>query len=236
MSPPDANNAPKLTYASYLHLDEILSAQHPLAPDEHGPQVHAAEHFFIVSHQAFELWFKQLLLDLENAAQRLRGSRDPEAALDHLQRASSILRLLVQQMVLFDHLSPRSFLAFRPYLGTASGSESAQFREVQKALGLRGQSRGLVYAAFLDALSDAGLTLEDLYREPSAAGALYRIAEGLVDISEQFWQLNAVHVQIAERAIGRRPGTGGTTGVAYLAQGLEQARAFPELWAVRTRL
>ncbi|HEY1295150.1 MAG TPA: tryptophan 2,3-dioxygenase family protein, partial [Chloroflexota bacterium] len=155
---------------------------------------------------------------------------------DHLQRAASVLRLLVQQMVLFDHLSPRSFLAFRPYLGTASGSESEQFRDVQRALGLRGQAESPVYAGFVAALSARGLTLEETYRDPSAAGALYRVAEALVNISEQFWQLNAVHVQIAERTIGQRPGTGGTSGVAYLAEGLESAKAFPELWAVRTRL
>jgi tryptophan 2,3-dioxygenase len=226
-----------LTYASYLHLDEILGAQHPVAPDEHGPGVRAAEHFFIVTHQAFELWFKQLLLDLQSAADALQPPRsDPEMALDHLQRAGSILRLLVQQMVLFDNLSPRSFLAFRPYLGAASGSESTQFREVQRALGLRGHAGSPVYKGFLLALNAAELTLEDTYRNPSAAGVLYRVAEGLVDISEQFWQLCAVHVQIAERTIGQRPGTGGTSGVAYLAEMLEEAKAFPDLWDVRTRL
>jgi tryptophan 2,3-dioxygenase len=228
---------PRLTYAGYLHLDEILGAQHPLAPDEHGPGVRAAEHFFIVTHQAFELWFKQLLLDLADAAQFLQPpSTDAEMALDHLQRARSILRLLVQQMVLFDHLSPRSFLAFRPYLGAASGSESEQFREVQKALGLRGHGGSPAYRAFIAALQVKGLSLEATYHDPSAAGVLYRVAEALVDISEEFWQLNAVHVQIAERTIGQRPGTGGTTGVAYLAEGLEGARAFPELWDVRNRL
>src|SRR5438132_1123610 len=111
---------PNLTYAGYLHLDAILNAQHPVAPENEGPSVRAAEHFFIVTHQAFELWFKQLLLDLADAAKLLPPpASDVEQALDHLQRARSILRLLVQQMVLFDHLSPRSFLAFRPYLGTA---------------------------------------------------------------------------------------------------------------------
>jgi tryptophan 2,3-dioxygenase len=226
-----------VTYAGYLHLEQILNAQQPLAPELEGESVHAAEHFFIVTHQAFELWFKQLLLDLADAAARLQPpDPDAEMALDHLQRAASVLRLLVQQMVLFDHLSPRSFLAFRPYLGTASGSESGQFRDVQRALGLRGQSGSPVYAAFTAALAARGLSLEDVYRQPSAAGALYRVAEALVDISEQFWQLSAVHVQIAERTIGQRPGTGGTTGVAYLAEGLETAKAFSELWAVRTRL
>jgi len=139
-------------------------------------------------------------------------------------------------MVLFDHLSPRSFLAFRPYLGKASGSESGQFRDVQKALGLRGNTGSPVYLAFAAALERAGLTLEAIYREPSEAGVLYRIAEALVGISEEFWQLCAVHVQIAERTIGQRPGTGGTTGVSYLSEMLEGAKAFSELWDVRTRL
>jgi tryptophan 2,3-dioxygenase len=228
---------PSLTYASYLHLDDILGAQHPVAPDALEPGVRAAEHFFIVTHQAFELWFKQLLLDLRCAADLLPPpTSDVELALDHLQRSASVLRLLVQQMVLFDNLSPRSFLAFRPYLGKASGSESAQWRDVQRALGVRGQSGSPVYDAFLAALAKAEVSLEDVYRNPSAAGALYRVAEALVDISEQFWQLNAVHVQIAERTIGQRPGTGGTSGVAYLAESLDAAKAFPDLWAVRTRL
>jgi tryptophan 2,3-dioxygenase len=228
---------PGLTYAGYLQLDTILNAQHPLAPESAAPGVGAAEHFFIVTHQAFELWFKQVLLDLAEAAALLPPpASDPELALDHLQRVASILRLLVQQMVLFDNLSPRSFLALRPYLGTASGSESAQFREVQRALGLRGQSPSPAYTGFMAALQARSLTLEITYRDPSAAGPLYRVAEALVDVSELFWQLNAVHVQIAERTIGQRPGTGGTTGVAYLAEELELAKAFPELWAVRTRL
>src|SRR5919204_459805 len=156
---------PGLTYAGYLHLDEILGAQRPVAPEAMGPGVRAAEHFFIVTHQAFELWFKQLLLDLSDAASNLAaGHKDLELALDHLERSRSVLRLLVEQMVLFDHLSPRSFLAFRPYLGSASGSESAQFREVQKALGLRGQSGSPVYGSFLAALAAADLELEEVYR------------------------------------------------------------------------
>ena len=232
-----AHTEPSLTYAGYLHLDEVLRAQHPVAPDDEGRSVRAAEHFFIVTHQAFELWFKQLLLDLADASTLLPPPvSDAELALDHLQRSASVLRLLVQQMVLFDHLSPRSFLAFRPYLGPASGSESAQFRQVQKALGLRGAGGSAIYDGFVAALQTRGLTLEDTYRYPSAAGALYRVAEALVDISEEFWQLCAVHVQIAERTIGQRPGTGGTAGVSYLAETLQGAKAFPELWAVRTRL
>src|ERR1700687_2744567 len=230
MQPPvDAGH--DLTYGGYLHLDQILGAQHPVAPDEHGSGVRAAEHFFIVTHQAFELWFKQFLVDLAAAAKLLPPPiGDRELALDHLPRARSVLRLRVQQMVLFDHLSPRSFLAFRPYLGSASGSESGQFRDVQRALGLRGPGESPLYHAFVAALAEADLTLEDAYRNPSAAGALYRVAEALVGISEEFWQLCAVHVQVAERTIGQKPGTGGTSGVSYLAGTLEGAKPFPELW------
>jgi len=225
-----------ITYAGYLRLDEILGAQHPVGPAELGAHVWAAEHFFIVVHQAFELWFKQELLDLERAADVLAPREsDPELALDHLQRVAAIHRLLTQQMVLFDHLSPRSFLAFRPYLGSASGSESAQFRAVQKALGISRRAPSPVYQAFSVALERSGMSLEELYREPSRGGALYRVAETLVDISESFWLLAAAHVRIAERTIGARPGTGGTTGVSYLEEAL-RTKAFPELWDVRTRL
>src|ERR1700716_659975 len=171
-----------LTYAGYLHLDQILSAQHPVVPDEQGPAVRAAEHFFIVTHQAFELWFKQLLLDLGDAALLLPPpTSDVELALDHLQRARAVLRLLVQQMVLFDHLSPRSFLAFRPYLGSASGSGSHQFWDVHGGPGRRGRATSPIYESFITAIQSAKLTLEDVYRNPSAAGALYRVAEALVD-------------------------------------------------------
>jgi tryptophan 2,3-dioxygenase len=225
-----------VTYARYLALDKILDAQQPIAPTTLGAGVHAAEHFFIVVHQAFELWFKQELLDLRCAKDALgQPDDDPELALDHLQRVAAIQRLLTQQMVLFDHLSPRSFLAFRPYLGQASGSESAQFHAVEQALGLSGRGRSELYEAFREALERAGLTLEALYRDPSRGGALYRLAEALVDISEGFWLLTAAHVRVAERTIGQRPGTGGTSGVEYLAEALK-TKAFPDLWAVRTRL
>ena len=148
---------------------------------------------------------------------------------------TAIHRLLIQQMVLFDHLPTHMFLAFRPYLGTASGSESAQFHEVEKALALRTQAGSPLFRAFASVVDRGALTLEELYKDPSRGGALYRVAEALVDISETFWLLTAAHVRIAERAIGARPGTGGTSGVAYLTQALDQ-KAFPELWDVRTRL
>jgi tryptophan 2,3-dioxygenase len=222
-----------VTYPNYLHLDQLLALQDPLAPETLGPQVQAAEHFFIVVHQTFELWFKQELLDLECARAALDAD-ELGLALQHVQRATAIHQLLYAQMTLFVQLAPADFLAFRPYLGTASGSESAQFRKVQRVIGLRGEANPL-YKAFAGALERAGITLVGLYREGARAGLAYQLAEALVALSESFWQLTAAHVHAAARTIGMRPGTGGTSGVAYLMEALK-VKAFPELWEVRTRL
>jgi tryptophan 2,3-dioxygenase len=223
-----------LTYSTYLHLNQLLALQAPVGPPSMPMHAQAAEHFFIVVHQAFELWFKQQLLDLQCAADALT-SDDTEVAVEHLLRVAAIQRLLNDQMVLLDHLPPRSFLEFRPSLGTASGSESGQFHKVQHALGLRSLDESPVWVAFQGSLDRAGLDLDTLYRDPSRCGALYRVAEAMVDISEMNWLMAAMHVRTADRAIGDRPGTAGTSGVSYLMEALKE-KAFPALWAVRTRL
>ncbi|HEY7909745.1 MAG TPA: tryptophan 2,3-dioxygenase family protein [Thermomicrobiales bacterium] len=225
---------PPLTYSTYLHLDQLLALQSPVGPPTMPMHAQAAEHFFIVVHQAFELWFTQQLLDLRCATDALNGD-EMEIAVEHLLRVAAIQRLLNDQMVLLNHLPPRSFLEFRPSLGTASGSESGQFHQVQHALGLRSLDESPAWLAFQGALDRAGLDLEALYRDPSRCGALYRVAEALMDISELNWLMAAMHVRTADRAIGDRPGTAGTSGVAYLMEALKE-KAFPALWAVRTRL
>jgi tryptophan 2,3-dioxygenase len=229
----ETTSGAEVTYPGYLHLDQLLALQDPLAPATLGPQVQSAEHFFIVVHQTFELWFKQELMDLECAGAALDVD-DLGLALQHVQRANAVHQLLYSQMTLFTQLAPAEFLAFRPYLGTASGAESAQFRKVQRVIGLRGDADPL-YQAFAGALERAGIALEDLYREGARVGLPYQLAEALVALSESFWQLTAAHVHAAERTIGQRPGTGGTSGVAYLMEALK-VKAFPELWEVRTRL
>src|SRR4051812_48731525 len=85
----DGGGQPDVTYGGYLSLAAILDAQHPLSPPELGSQVQSAEHFFIVVHQAFELWFKQELMDLRCATDALApAEHDAELALDHLQRVA----------------------------------------------------------------------------------------------------------------------------------------------------
>ncbi len=229
--PADADD---VTYNHYLRLPDILGAQHPLGALSLGAHVHASEHFFIIVHQAFELWFKQQLLDLQYATDALADGA-PEYALEFLQRVAAVQMHLNMQMQLLDHLSPRSFLAFRGELRAASGADSVQFREMQRVLGIRGRDGSPVYLAFRAALDHTGITLEELYRDPLRSGALYRVAETLVDIAERFWTMSALHVRITERSIGDRPGTGGSSGVAFLMETLKW-QAFPELWAVRSAL
>ncbi len=225
-----------LTYGDYLHVDALLALQRGVAPGDAPAHVRAAEHFFIVVHQSFELWFAQQLLDLRCAADALAApGRDAGLALEHLSRVATVQGLLNATMAAFDQLAPRSFLEFRPLLGTASGAESAQYFQVARALGVRGPGGSPVYDSFAAALAEAGVDLETLYREPERAPLLYRVAEALTDISERFWLMTAYHVRIADRAIGDRPGTGGTSGVEFLMQALRE-KAFPALWAVRTRL
>ena len=223
-------------YGTYLHVRELLALQKPVNPPGGPDHVAAAEHFFIVVHQAFELWFKQQLLDLRCAEDALAPpDADADLAYEHLARVAAIQRLLNEQMQLLDFLPPRSFLAFRGHLGTASGSESTQFHRLAAALGLRTAAESPVYRAFRTALAGAGIDLETLYREPARAPGLYRVAEALTDIAERFWLMTALHVRITDRTIGDRPGTGGTSGVTYLMEALQE-KAFPELWLVRTRL
>jgi len=118
-----------LTYTSYLALDEILGAQRPRS-DEHD------EILFIVVHQVYELWFKELLHELAYLQRLLEEGRGPQA-LATFKRILTILKLVVAQIDVIETLTPVQFLGFRDRLESASGFESAQFRELEAALGRR---------------------------------------------------------------------------------------------------
>jgi tryptophan 2,3-dioxygenase len=125
------------TYTSYLALDEILDTQRPLS-DEHD------EILFIVVHQVYELWFKELLHELAYLQQLLEGGQGPQA-LSTLKRVLTILKLVVAQIDVIETLTPVQFLSFRDRLQSASGFQSAQFREVEAVLGRRDLSMIAAY-------------------------------------------------------------------------------------------
>jgi tryptophan 2,3-dioxygenase len=121
--------SPALTYSSYLALDDVLGAQHPRS-DEHD------EMLFIVIHQVYELWFKQLLHELAHLQRRLEEGDTPHT-LTTLKRILTILKVAVAQIDVLETMTPRQFLGFRSRLEAASGFQSAQFRELEAVLGRR---------------------------------------------------------------------------------------------------
>jgi tryptophan 2,3-dioxygenase len=150
-----------LTYGSYLHLDELLAAQVPQT-DSHD------ELLFVIIHQVYELWFKQILHETALLQTRLEDG-DGAGALATARRVAKILKTVVGQLDILETMTPRQFAAFRPELGSSSGFQSAQFRYLEAVLGRRDFSasavdaelavlvaRRPVFASLLRYLSGAG--------------------------------------------------------------------------------
>jgi tryptophan 2,3-dioxygenase len=116
-----------MTYGDYLHLDQVLSAQHPLSPDHN-------EMLFIVQHQTSELWMKLVLHELGAAMQALQGDRIG-ACFKMLSRVSRIMEQLVHAWDVLATMTPPEYSAIRPYLAQSSGFQSAQYRCIEFSLG-----------------------------------------------------------------------------------------------------
>jgi len=130
--------AEPVTYAGYLRLDQLLSAQQPRS-NEHD------EMLFIVIHQIYELWFKQLLHELAKLQSQLESGSTTHA-MRTLRRTLAILKIVVAQLDVLETMTPTQFTRFRDWLGTSSGFESAQFRELEAVLGRRMRMMTAQYA------------------------------------------------------------------------------------------
>ncbi len=120
-----------LTYTRYLELEKLLTLQQPRSsPPEHD------EMLFIVVHQVYELWFKQLLHELDKI-KRDFSANDLYGAIHTFKRARTVMKTLVGQLDILETMTPMSFNSFRDRLETASGFQSAQFRELEFALGYK---------------------------------------------------------------------------------------------------
>jgi tryptophan 2,3-dioxygenase len=111
-------------YSTYLRIDELLDLQHPLTEGAHD------EMLFVVIHQAYELWFKVILHELDLAAAELNAGR-PQGAMAPLHRTTRVDELLIAQLRVLETLTPEGFLAFRDPLKPASGFQSGQFRAIE---------------------------------------------------------------------------------------------------------
>jgi tryptophan 2,3-dioxygenase len=127
-----------VTYSTYLAIDELLELQRPLSRGPDGRPEHD-ELLFIVIHQVYELWFRQLLHELAGVQRSLEAG-DTDTSLHLLNRILKILKTLVAQIEVLETMTPLQFLSFRDRLESASGFQSAQFREVEAVLGIRDAS------------------------------------------------------------------------------------------------
>ena len=236
-----------VTYSSYLRVPQLLALQQE-------PRAHD-ELLFVVLHQSHELWFKLVLHELDDATALIDHDRFPEAE-TRLRRIVTIMRQLVAQWDVLGTMAPAGYLEFRHALEGGSGFQSAQWREVEFASGLKDPS--YVESAWLSEAERARLRarLQEPTRADAFEAALRRygvddvadvlrggprlalvtmLAETLLDYDEAVGHWRHRHVLAVERQIGLKPGTGGSSGVAYLRSTLTR-RFFPSLWEARTRL
>jgi tryptophan 2,3-dioxygenase len=162
MSDPDTRAA--VTYGRYLKLDELLSLQRPRSDSaEHD------EMLFIVIHQVYELWFKELLHEFDRV-QRLLEDDEPYRGQHTLKRILTILKVMVAQLDILETMTPLEFLSFRERLEAASGFQSDQFRQIEFLLGRKSEQ---AIRRFPEA-SRARQALEHRYRQPTLWDAFLR--------------------------------------------------------------
>ena len=278
MSQPPHDKA--VTYATYLKVDELLRLQQPLSD---GPE--HDELLFITIHQVYELWFAQILHEIR-ALQPALEAGDTHRSLALLGRVRTIMKTCVSQIDILETMTPLQFQSFRQRLSSASGFQSAQFRELEAVLGRRDhagqdakQGSGMKMAEHLVPGSPSRLRVEAAMARRSVwdsalrychqrghampADALERdvsvpwqpradvqevlvalhredpesamVCEALVDLDEGLGEWRYRHVKMVERTIGRKPGSGGSSGVGYLASTLFNP-VFPDLWEIRSQL
>jgi tryptophan 2,3-dioxygenase len=249
----------ELSYGSYLRVPELLALQSPLSK----PAAHD-ELLFIVVHQAFELWFREILFELE-AVRDLMFGGDAHRARHLLARVHAVERLLIEQIEVIETMSPQDFLEFRSNLSPASGFQSVQFREIEflgglKESGFLNMAQGeegerlrrrfdeaTLWDAFCALMESNGLpmpaddeearraSLLKIAQDRDAFAELWYLSEDLLVFDELLSLWRQRHILMVERQIGTKRGTGGSSGAPYLRTTLDK-RFFPELWELRSYL
>ena len=160
------------TYGSYLRIPELLSLQQcrSIDPDTREPE--HDETLFIIIHQVYELWFKQVLHELDGLCRHLDGDA-PHKGGHQLKRVLKILKTLVSQLDVLETMTPLEFASFRPFLASASGFQSAQFRELELLLGQFDASQ----LDLVDHDPDARARLERRLREPTVWDVFVRFLD-----------------------------------------------------------
>ena len=247
---------PPLSYNKYLRVQDLINLQDLLSDPGHHDEL-----LFITVHQAYELWFKQILHELDAAIQFLEEDRLPPAT-RAINRIVDIEKLLVQQIHILESMTPISFLAFRDQLNPASGFQSMQFREIEFSSGLKDErilrefqedpfayerlqlrlDRPSLADAFYRALERRGFDVSDRARAVleilthfESRYEEFQLAEALMEHDEYFSLWRSHHIKMVERMVGAKRGTGGSEGIGYPKTTLDK-KFFPEIWEARTYL
>lgn len=170
-----------MMYGEYLMLDRILSAQRMLSAQSDRP-VHD-EHLFIITHQAYELWFKQIIFELDSVRDLLNVQGLDEGhtmeILKRLNRIVLILKLLVDQVQILETMTPLDFMDFRNYLRPASGFQSLQFRLLENKLGVKKELRVKYNQLYTAVFGDDPSALEAIARSETEPPLLQLIEKWL---------------------------------------------------------
>ena len=288
------------TYSEYLRLEELLKLQTGIDGDE--KKLSNDELHFILVHQNFELWFKLIINELKCTRDILDSNYVEETSLPqavhHMTRVIETFKLMSQQWKVMETLEPQDFLNFRDELGTASGFESFQMREMESLMGKKwidGKPIGKdestekslydvtcdwlertpIQGSTQDSPNDnekvntfikqyleahkrlypdtnqeaidffeqdsvlrrrrAGLIFIESYRELPLLSWPRKLISTLIELEESMILWRSSHARMVERIIGRRIGTGGSSGVDYLDM-TTKYRVFIDLWSVRSIL
>lgn len=250
---------PALSYNKYLKVSELIKLQETLSePTSHD------ELLFIIIHQTYELWFKQILHEIDATIKWFDADRTFRA--NHSLRAVvGIEKVLVSQIHILESMAQIGFLEFRDKLNPASGFQSMQFRELEFSSGAKDEK----ILKFFEFDEFAHQRLTERFNAPSLADAFWKVLErkgfdvsteetrvqSIVEILEKpekhadFFIMQDLliehdenialwryhHVLMVERMLGMKRGTGGSEGSAYLRTTLSK-KFIPELWEARTHL
>jgi tryptophan 2,3-dioxygenase len=188
-----------LYYADYLELDKILNSQHPKSVEAH--QRADSEMLFIVIHQAYELWFKQILFELDLVREIFTqdwindNAPDMSRVIHKLRRIVKILELLIHQVQVLETMTSLEFYEFRDLLVPASGFQSKQFRLIEAKLGLKMEHRHM--AQYYKHTRSGGLSESDLREiseveaQPTLKEAIEKWLERIPFFADEYWPIGS---------------------------------------------
>lgn len=248
-----------LSYNKYLKVPELIQLQETLS----DPQSHD-EMLFIVIHQTYELWFKQILHEIDATIKWLDENR-PFRANHSLRAVVGIEKVLVSQIHLLETMAQIGFLEFRDKLNPASGFQSTQFRELEFVSGAKDENilkhfsddefafRRLtgrfdapsLAEVFWNILRKNEFAVEtndervasivEILTHPEKYADFFIMQDLLIEHDENIALWRYHHVLMVERMLGMKRGTGGSEGAGYLRKTLDK-KFMPELWEARTHL